>query len=317
MLEATEYVLKAATVMKWGSIADITPDQLDLYRAKHGGTDKRLVCIRAFLRFCQRTFRVMLDPFLFIDDKPGKKKKRKPDLLTDQQIAIAQAAAFTIGGPSVGAIVEHLALYPCRPIDPCRMTVGDWDSARRIATYRDTKNKNDQSHLVHEAHALRLDELTKGRKPEEPLFLDRWGRPWKINKHGKASGLTSWYYANIGRHYFTGEQRGIYRLKDYAMTRASRAADGNMRTVVKLSGHESIEAAELYIGTNNEAVAKLLEKMPMIENAAALPESKLRRDRKPKDVCTNVSTPAIQRGSQQTKKSQPIENTDGSNPSQT
>ncbi len=214
--------------------------------------------------------------------------------LTDLQVLAILGEAFGHGF-AVGVAIEHLSTYGCRPVDVCKARVRDWDPATRTITYRDTKNTDHLAHTVHPLHAAKLSALAVG-DPDDPLFVDPWNRPWALDKIGRATALTSWYKYNVGeilggrdRRYLKGKnrepqlsknglpfgvrrperaemilaknQRGIYCLKKYALTRWSEHGDN--RTIAAMSGHRSLDVIDRYKTTNIETQQRLLDAVPL------------------------------------------------------
>jgi hypothetical protein len=304
MAEKSDQILAAAKEMKWETIRDITTDSVDKWRSKRPegrGTDKPLVQIKSFLRWCRKTLKLPVDLDVLDLEARRTSGRQPPPRLTDDQVAAILGLAFK-AKPCVGAAIEHLLLYGCRPIDVCRARVRDWDVAARVITYRDTKNTDDISHPVHAAHAGRLDALAAGRKPDDPLFLDPWGRQWRMTTVDKetgavvdmprAEGICSWYKANIGeklgpceRRWAKGvppkdpnavrggtilarNQRGIYMLKDYAMSRLAIASNGDRRAVATISGHRTLSVIDRYLSANRQTQDRLLTgiELPLIDS---------------------------------------------------
>ncbi len=311
MDEACAHVQRMADEMKWTRIAEITTEAIDRWisrRIEGKGTDKPLQCVKAFLHWCRRTLKLNIDQWVLEVEPRRVPHRDKPPLLTDEQVAHILQRAFSFG-PSIGTLIEHLLLYPCRPVDVSKMLVSDWDREARKVIYRETKNLNDVKHGVHIAHGERLDELTKGRNPDEFLFSDPWGRPWAIDKYGRATALTSWYKYNVGeilggrdRRYLkksagdrvakvskngnpfairapelppilARDQRSIYRLKDYGMTRLSLVSGGDRRAVVAISGHKTLSVVDRYMSTNEATQRRLIDAIAVPQAAALIPVS--------------------------------------------
>lgn len=269
----------------WETIRDITGASVDEWLSKREGgkgTDKPLAALKSFLRWCRRLHGLPVDQRVLDLERQRLGKRAAPDLLTPAQVEAILAEAQKYG-PSVLAALEHLAFYGCRPIDVCRARVKDWNPTTRTLTFRSTKNSDDLQTVVLEHHARRLSALAKGRDPEAPLFLDPWGREWRMDREdeatgqriplGKAEGITSWYKTNVGEvlgparkptkarpggTVLAANQRGIYQLKKYAITRAYIAAGGNKRAVVALSGHRTMSVVDRYIQSNREVQEALL-----------------------------------------------------------
>lgn len=234
---------------------------------KARGVHKPIKMVKQFVAYARRSRQPVDLDVLDMKLPPITKRPGRPKL-TDQQVATVLATAYTVGGFSVGVAVEHLAMYPCRPIDVCRVDVRDWNAPGRRITYRDSKNKDDLQHLVDEQHAAKLDQLAAGRGPDEPLFLDPWGRRWLISKHGSASGLNSWYKQHLGEHLLPAGQQGIYRLKKWAMPRVVVAAKGDLAVAAALSGHRDMEVVAGYLDENDDAQGVVLAALPPLPTLA-------------------------------------------------
>jgi integrase len=268
--ESEGYITAMAKAMSWTRVAQVTYGDLDRWRALRPdgvGTDKPLSAMKSFLVWCQEVG-VPVDPQALRLKARRRKPRASAPLLTDQQLAMVlhRAAKF---GPQYVALFEHMALYGCRPIDLCRLEVRDWDGAAHQVAYRDTKNGLDVTHPVHAAHAARLDALVQGRAPGDHIFQHR-GQAWEVDELGRANQLVSWYKNNITRPerlrekegvmvgIFALSQLGIYCLKDVAMTRLARAAAGDRRAVVAISGHKTLSVVDRYLQTNQQRQSTLI-----------------------------------------------------------
>ncbi len=261
--DVTRTILRIAKPEGWKAVRDMTKPAVRKWCDRTArGTVGPLRMIKSVLNWARIIEDLPTD--LGVQDV-GKRLRRErkpaPDLLTDDQVHRAWALAFVEGGFSVGLAVEHLALFPCRPIDVCRCLISDWDSASQIITYRKTKNGKSVRHWVPDLHAKRLDALTVDRKPAEYLFLTKHRCPWVI-KGGRADQMTLWYWHNVGEVLFQGRQRGMYCLKRYAMTRLKKAAGGDSKSVMAVSGHLTEEMVDLYAATNIPVQKELLGKVP-------------------------------------------------------
>lgn len=281
--EAVGHVTAMAEEMEWTRLSDVTTDAVDRWRSKRPGgrgTDKPIQCLKGWLNWCRRTLRLAVDDGVLLIEKRRTPATRKAALLTEPQVAAILGTALRVGNASVATALEHIALYGCRPIDVCRLEVRDWNPTARTITYRQTKNLDDITHPVHAAHGAKLTALCADRGPEEPLFLDPWSRPWRITA-GKAEGMSSWYAANIGQHVagLTKEQRGIYCLKRFALTRMM-AATGNRQAVATVSGHRSLQVLDRYLTTNEQTQAEVVGAVGEIELAETV-DARARRVRAP------------------------------------
>jgi integrase len=248
--------------MKWLRVCDITADGLNAWRStKERGAQKPIRIVKSLLSWARQSLNEPVD-LAVLTMRPGSTKhpRASPHLLTDTQIRdiIARADVF---GASIGALIRHLSTYGCRPIDACRLTVGDWNRRMQEITLRRTKNGDDVTHPVDADMAARIDALVANRGPREPLYQNPSGTAWSIDRLGCARQLVEWYVANIGNHVIsTPAQRGIYCLKDYAIT-AMQAA-GIEDTEKKLfTGHRKESAFERYKTTNRDRAKAALKKL--------------------------------------------------------
>lgn len=274
--DATRTILRIAKQENWKAVRDVTKPNVRKWCSKSvRGTVGPLRIIKSVLNWARIIEDLPVDTGVQdVGKRIRRDRKVAPDLLTDEQVNLAWAKAFAEGGYAVGMAIEHLALFPCRPIDVCRCLISDWDSATQIITYRKTKNGKSVRHWVPDLHARRLDALTVDRKPDEYLFLDPYRRPWAI-KGGRADQMTLWYWHHVGEILFEGRQRGLYCLKRYAMTRLKKAAGGDSKSVMAVSGHLTEEMVDLYAATNIPVQKELLGKVPnafVISDATDIPK---------------------------------------------
>ncbi len=294
LANASKNIRSMAATMQWNTCRDITPEDLDTWKSNRtAGKVGPMRHLKSFLGYCRNALRLPISEYVFLtaNGKPASKRK-PPDLLTEEQVGLILSVAIQYGGWQVAAALEHVALYACRPIDVSTLLISDWDPARSVITYRDTKNGSDVSHTVHDFHAAKLTQAAGERDPAQPLFLDPWNRPWRVRGQS-ADGMSSWYYANVGRHLcglgkLATNQRGIYCLKDFGMTRASAAAGGNRRAVIALSGHTSETVVDRYISTNADLQRTVLAGITEVAvQPLQIADPKFRRN---KAVSTGVST---------------------------
>lgn len=253
----------------WKTLDDITPDAVDRWRtARDGvGVKKPLAQLKAFMKWCRNTAGLTIHERVLYLEPPRRAPKPPPPLLTDAQVAEILTLAYGCGF-ACGVLVEHLLLYGCRPVDVCRLEVRDWADGQ--ITYRDTKNLADVRHPVHAQHGEKLDRLTVGRAASDPLFLDPWGRRWELDKKGSATRLFCWYRDHVALHLPEG-QRGMYCLKDFAMTRLALAAGGNRKAVIAVSGHRSTMVVDRYLSTNADTQSRLITAIAVPEPATSPP----------------------------------------------
>jgi integrase len=263
--QAEQVITALCAANGWTSTNHITAESVEAWRAtKPRGHTRPVAVLKSLLRWARGTLRQPVDQALL--DLPMRQGKHRPPppLLSDAQVAaiIARAYAF---GPSVGAIIEHLSLFGNRPIDLVRLNVSNWNQAERTLTHAATKNRSKPSHPINGpfiAHAKRLDDLCRNRPPDEPLFVSPTGQRWRINDVGSSRQLVDYYYANITDKLpqIQVEQRGIYCLKDYAITKMERAGIDD-RTKALFTGHTSLSVFQRYKTTNADNASEALRKL--------------------------------------------------------
>jgi integrase len=243
---------------KWKTTNEITPEALAAWRqAKRGrGVDKPLIALRSVLGWARDHLRQPVDPSVLSAPLTRRAAKVQPRLLTDDQVRsiIRRAAEF---GEPAALLVEMLATYGMRPIELCRLDVRDWDGTQ--LTRHDTKNRSSPRHAVLPAHARRLDRLVAQRPPDAPLFLSPKGARWRIDATGTARELVDWYWSNVSvKLTEVGvEQRGIYCLKDFAIT-SMRRRGIDRATISAFTGIKTMRVYDHYEATNPENVAAAL-----------------------------------------------------------
>ena len=249
----------------WKHTNDITAAAIEQWRtAKDRGHSKPTAMLKSLLRWARANLRQPIDPQVL--ELPTRKPAPRPppDLLTHEQVAAIVARAYTFG-EGVGAAIEHLSLFGCRPVDLCRLCVSDWNRRTRTLTLRDTKSNTRPSHPINgpfENHAKRLDRLTLGRAPDAPLFVSPTGSAWKTDPKGCARQMVDWYQIHITDHIpgLLRSQRGIQCLKDYAITTLD-SVDVDDRTKSLFTGHRTLGVFARYKTTNRERAEDALRKL--------------------------------------------------------
>lgn len=269
--DGEKLITRMATAMEWKTLRDVTKASVKLWREKtEKNTAHPLRILKSVLNWLKNEEDTPIDEgVLDVGNREVKAVKEHTAIHTMDEMRSAWQVAFNQGGFSVGMAIEHLMLFPCRPIDVCRCRVKDWDSGQQLIRYRKTKNRLSHEHWVPDAHAKRLDQLAKDRNPDDFLFLDQFGRPWCI-KRGRADAMASWYYHNVGEKLFEGKQRGIYRLKHFAMTHYNKMAGGDRAAVMLVSGHLTMQMVDTYSGTHLEAQRAIIQRaeLPFLQQNA-------------------------------------------------
>jgi integrase len=259
------YALEVETVLtalfaarRWSTCLDVTPAAIDAWltakrpgKAAGVGTDKPLQMLKTMLRYAAGTLRQPVDPLVLVTQKRHRIKRPAPPLLREVDVDWILALAQVRGGDEALDLLDHLATYGCRPVDACRLLVGDFDARARTVTLRDTKNRQTVTHPLLPRHVERYRQLIRGRRREEPLFRNPKREAWRITKLGQAGQLVDWYTANVSEHLLEPEQWGLYCLKDYAISRMD-ALGIDDRTKALFTGHKTLGVFERYKATNRE-----------------------------------------------------------------
>jgi integrase len=258
---------------QWTRLADITGESIDTWivSRKGVGVAKSHLVIRSILHFAATRLKQPIDPDALAVPPIRRVERSQPPLLTDDQVAQIRYRARQYG-IQVSTIIDHLATFGCRPIDACRCTIARWQSDQRLIVRHagDTKNKRPVVHPVPAAHARDLDTLAQGRSAEDPLFLHPSGRPWRLNKIGGAGELVDWYWNNISSQIpnLLPEQRGIYCLKDYAITRMITSGL-DVRTITTFTGIMTLSVYQRYHATNRTRQQHAIDTIPDLPTSAA------------------------------------------------
>lgn len=249
----------------WKHTNHITAAAVERWRGgKERGHTKPTAMLKSLLRWARANLRQPIDPQVL--ELPTRKPAPRPapDLLTHDQVAAIVARAYTYG-EAVGAAIEHLTLFGCRPVDLCRLCVCDWNRRTRTLTLRDTKSNTRPSHPINgpfENHAKRLDRLTTGRAPDAPLFVSPTGERWRLDPKGCARQLVDWYQIHVTDHIpgLLRSQRGIQCLKDYAITTLD-TVEVDDRTKALFTGHRTLDVFARYKTTNRTKAEEALRKL--------------------------------------------------------
>lgn len=266
----------------WKYTNQITSSAIEQWRSgKDRGHTKPTAMLKAMLRWARANLRQPIDPQALELPVRRPMPRPPPDLLTQEQVAAILARAYTFG-EAIGAAIEHLSLFGCRPVDVCRMNVADWNRRTRTLTLRDTKSGTRPSHPItgpFDSHAKRLDRLTAGRGLAEPLFVSPTGSRWNVDAKSCARQLVDWYMIHITDHVpgLLRSQRGIQCLKDYAITMLD-TVDVDDRTKALFTGHKTLGVFARYKTTNRDRAEAALEKLgtltaPTGAKLGALPTS--------------------------------------------
>lgn len=253
---------------EWAHVSDITAASVEAWRTgRTKGTQKPLRMIKSLLSWAHDTLHEPIDLAVLHLSPPPQRERAAPDLLTDEQLEAIIARADALG-ETFGTLVRHLSCYGCRPIDACRLIVGDWNRRTRLLTLRGTKNGSDVTHPVDEELAGRFDRLTEHRPASEPLYQNPEGGAWAISATGSATQLYDWYVTNIGNKVIAEPtQRGIYCLKDLAIS-TMEAAGIDDRTKALFTGHRTLGVFARYKTTNHAQATAAIARMNLRKRSA-------------------------------------------------
>lgn len=256
---------------EWETTAACTAEILDRWRIaarKAGRGDNPIRYLLAVLRWASGTpLRQPVDHGCFTLPRMPRPQRPPPSLLTAAQVAEVITKARAAGGEPAAAILEHLSTYGCRPVEACRLVVGNVDVAAGTLTHPITKNGDAVTHPLFPEHVARYAKLVEGRRADAPLFPSPDGDPWWLNKRHAAGELTNWYRDRCADTLPTA-QAGIYCLKDYAIT-MMEAAGIDDRTKALFTGHRSMSSFARYKATNQDRATAALAKLRAARTGAA------------------------------------------------
>jgi integrase len=236
----------------WTTTRDVTTQAITAWRAEGGGTERKLGLLKTLLRYARAHLRQPVDEHVLHTAAKRVEHRPPPDLLTSDQVRALIGRARDRGGEHAGAIVEHLATYGCRPIDACRLRVRDFNPSTGMITLRRVKGGGGATHPLKPEHVQRYRALCANREPNAPLFLSPYGDGWR---HARSAGqLVDWYTANVSEYLLPRPQRGLYALKDYAISTMDRAGIDD-RTKALFTGHRTLAVFARYKTTNQERAA--------------------------------------------------------------
>jgi integrase len=255
---------------EWETTAACTADAVDHWRIaarKAGRGDNPIRYLLAVLRWANGApLRQPVDPGCFTLPRMPRPQRPPPALLTPEQVASVISKARKAAGETAAAIVEHLATYGCRPVEACRLVIGNVNVVAGTLAHATTKNGDPVTHPLFPEHVARYAELTKGRATDQPLFPSPDGDAWWLGKRGQAAELTNWYRDTCAVELPTA-QAGIYCLKDYAIS-TMEAAGIDDRTKALFTGHRSMSSFARYKATNQDRATAALVKLRAVRTGA-------------------------------------------------
>lgn len=262
--EVTNTLRSLILAQKWRTTASITADGLDRWkirRLESGGSDNPLRYLLAVLRWAAGPpLSQPVDPGIFHVERQRRQARPQPALLTDEQVSACLTRAKDKGGPHVAAAYRHLATYGCRPNELCKILIGDFDPTAGTITYSKTKNGRRVTHPLLPDHIKAYAELAGERRSTDYLFTNPWGEPWYLGDRGQAAQLTGWWRDNVSMVLLPAPQRGIYCLKDYAISHMEILGIDD-RTKALFTGHSTLAVFARYKATNQDRARMALDRL--------------------------------------------------------
>jgi integrase len=248
----------------WTTTAAITAEAVDRWRVQRlekGGSDNPLRYLQAVLNWASKPpLRQPVDPGVLTLEKQVRDSKVPPALITDKQLQQCLERAREKGGENVYQAFKHLATYGCRPTELCKIKIRDFDPVAGTITYSKTKNRKRVTHPLLPEDVVAYNDLSKDRLPDDPLFTNPWGEAWWLGKRGQAAEITNWWRENVSQHLLASAQRGIYCLKDYAISSMEDLGIDD-RTKATFTGHSTLAVFARYKATNLDRARGALRKM--------------------------------------------------------
>lgn len=260
---------------KWVNVEDVTPASVDQWwKDTEGvGVERPLAQLLSLLRFAFQRRDVPVHPKLLIYKKPRRSRTVKEhQLLTDEQIALileAGSSAATREGmrkvlPQFAAhavaILHYLTTYGARPTTACQLKIVQINFERGTLKVH-AKRSGEWEHPLDDLCLKYFALIAKDREPDDYLFLDYLGRPWKLTAAGEAERLGWWYKKYIGTYLELPKRlRTIYRLKDYVVSRMRKLGIDDA-TICGFTGHLTTSQLDTYDLTSDQLKRAALLKM--------------------------------------------------------
>jgi hypothetical protein len=268
---------------KWITADQVTRSEIDRWwrETKGLGVRRPLAQVLSLLRwaFEARDLEVSAKVLTYKFPRQHRKVKDTELLTLDQVAKIHEAGAgyhatsgergrpskFWPGLPAhLVALLHYLSTYGARPSTACRHTIRQINFAR--GTLRlSAKRSGEWEHPLREDTLKYFAAICQGREKnlDAPLFLNHNRTGWKLTRAGEADQLSQWYKKHItGRIEIGAPLRGIYVLKDYALT-TMRRNGMTPEEISKFSGHLTPEVIdENYIKAGQEQLRADLKLLP-------------------------------------------------------
>jgi hypothetical protein len=236
-LEAPRLALALGERHGWRRAADV--------RAEHlaGMGRGQVILVRAVCRYANLRLGQASDQQALAMPRSATRRRPRTDLLSDQQVAAAQALADR-WGPGPGLLVHLVATYGHRPQSLVGLHVSAIDRVAGTLTLQ-VKSQDEVRHPVLPATLERAGQAAGGRDQGEPLILSHLGRPWR-----RGCDAAGWYYHCVGPEVHP-QRPGVYELKRWAISRML-GAGLDLATIASITGHRHLPTILRYARTHED-----------------------------------------------------------------
>jgi hypothetical protein len=262
--EVERNVLRLARLRGWTTLGDITPQGLDEAQSAGECTDHTLMGVKTVLKHARSRLRQPVPLEIFETQPIGSTRKRsKPVQYREQVLAAILAQADSIG-EHIGTLARFLARYGHRPVDAVRLRCRDHDEVNRVVTLHETKSGLGGPFPIDADMNDRLSRLRQGRGSGEALFLNHLGKEWGPEDAPVCGKLKDWWRDRITRKLkLPVHLRGIYCLKDYAISRMDEAEIGPVDRL-PFTKHRDAKSYQRYEGGNIDRARRTLARIPKL-----------------------------------------------------
>lgn len=260
---------------KWTNVEDVTPTAIDAWwkDTKGVGVDRPLAQLLSLLRFAFQRRDIAVHPRLLVYKKPRRSRTVKDhELLSDDQIEQILEAASSVEqregmrevvkgfAAHAIALLHYLSTYGPRPTTACQHRIRAVNFERGTLKLS-AKRSGEWEHPLDDVSLKYFALIAKDRKPDDFLFLDYLGRPWKLTAAGEAERLCWWYKKHIGAYLnLSPRLRTIYRIKDYVVSRMRKLGIDD-ETICSFTGHLTKSQLDNYDHTSEQLKRLALQKM--------------------------------------------------------
>jgi integrase len=256
------------THFEWRWTSDIPSDALDLIREYYGREKlpsgyNGCQMLKAFIRWCYEKY--IVRESILLKPTVGYKKKsyyiwtdEEKDMIMQtitaqhapcDRIATAKhcnewrqrkaEASHAKTRQSLFAALWLQMYWAVRPMETCLVQVKHWCERTSMLTLPKTITKNGQERymVVDRMTALIINNVIRGKSPQDHIFTTRFGQPWSTQNQ-----------AAIFRRMLTalGLKGSLYSCRHYAATTLMEQYKGEWRKVLRITGHQSMKQLEIY-----------------------------------------------------------------------